>query len=59
MHMSRQPLLICQVNVNPGVSRYVLVWRVPPPTTGTLFKVVISSCFPSERFDLYSVADAP
>ena len=24
MHMSRQPLLIRQVNVNPGVSRYVL-----------------------------------
>ena len=29
--MSRQPLLIRQVNVNPGVSRCVLVWRVPLP----------------------------
>ena len=29
MHMSHQTLLIRQVNVNPGVSRYVLVWRVP------------------------------
>ena len=57
--MSRQPLLIRQVNVNPGVSRYVLVWRVLPPTTGTVFNVVSSFCFPSERFDLYSVADEP
>ena len=59
MHMSRQPLLIRQVNVNPGVSRCVLVWQVPPPTTGTVLNVVISSCFPSERFDHYSVADLP
>ena len=59
MHMSRQPLLIRQVNVNPGVSRLCVSWRVPPPTTGKVYKVVISSCFPSERFGLYSVADAP
>ena len=57
MHMSRQPLLIRQVNVNPDVSRCVLVCRVPPPTTGTVFNVFISSCFPSERFDRYSAAD--
>ena len=34
--MSRQPLLIRQVNVNPGVPVCVLVWRVPPPTMGTV-----------------------
>ena len=49
MHMSRQSPVIRPVNVIPGVSHVVSVWRVPPPTMLRVFKIVISSCFPSER----------
>ena len=50
--MSRQPPVIRPVNVFPGVSHVGSVWRVPPPTMLRVFRIVFSSCSPSERLSI-------